>query len=281
MITALTDKIIKIKPLVKTNSFITEANKDGATLFEGAKQEFLLPNNADGSWVAILDKEEQKYFEEQLGLSPNALTFNVTNKEQRNKSFWKNFGLKITSEGITLNLANPLDNLKWRIAKVSTKKIAPSWSEKDARGEYRFVILEEDVTNKETLNKTNLVKTAWIEYGKIEQNNAKMCNVLRLMDRRVAPDKENNTEFLQASLSDIISSNPKHFIDIVKDEDMDLKNFIDDCVQAGLIKRVAKHTYKFPEGDEKYTMDTLAVFLKDLENEFRYTKLKQQLKNSK
>jgi len=277
----LIEKTIKIKPLVRTNSFITEANKDGATLFEGAKQEFLLPNNADGSWVAILDKTEQPYFEEQLGLAPNSLTFNVTNKEQRNKSFWKNFGLKITSEGITLNLANPIDNLKWRIAKISTKHIAPSWSERDQRGEYRFVILEEDVTNKETLNKTNIVKTAWVEYGKIEQNNTKMCNVLRLMDKRVAPDKANNTEFLQASLSAVIDVNPKLFLDIIKDEDMDLKTFIDDCVQAGLIKKVARHTYKFPEGDEKYTLDTLSAHLKDLENEFRLVKLKQQLANSK
>ena len=110
----LKDKKITIKPLVRTDGFITAVDKSGATGFEETKKMWTLPNKEDGSYLDFLNPEEQEAFEVMLGFPQGSLSFYIHDSKKRSESFWsaKKFSLKISPEGVQLDLSKPLDFLK-------------------------------------------------------------------------------------------------------------------------------------------------------------------------
>lgn len=286
----LKNKKITIKPLVRTDGFITAADKTGATGFEETKKLWTLPNKEDGSYLDFLNPEEQEAFEIMLGFPQGSLGFYIHDAKKRSESFWtaKKFSLKISPEGVTLDLSKPLDFLKYKLAlALGEKYIAPSWNQRYDRGEYLFVILEEDVMQHEELKKGELQKNAWIKFGSIETSNKKLADVLRLAGKNVAANQMNNHDFLTNEVMKFINETdpkiggPKKFLEILEDPSYETKVLIQDAVKAGsliIVERKPKTTYGFPGGERiGDILDTLK-YLEDPMNADIKLKIQSQVK---
>lgn len=277
----LEDKVYKIRPLVKLDSFITDVAKDGSSTYAGAGHHYYLPNKQDGNWVSILDKDEQAWFENKLNLPKNALSFYVANESERHKSFWAKFHVTLTNEGLVLNTKDPMDNLKMRLVKKLDNLIAPSWSERNSRAEYRFVIVEDEEIVDEKLKDGDKKKLAWTHYGKISDSNTKMLDILKVAGKSVAVNKQNHNDFLKSQITELIETNLDEFIKIISDPNYEMRVFIADAVQVkGLIKK-SKNMYTFPAGDEIGNLENTIRYFNNPENNPEYLKIKAQIQAAK
>ena len=271
---------VRIEPLTKTTSIMENVAKDGAKGYEGTKQVFTLPTTSIGAWVEILTDKEKEEYAKVFSRKPEELNFFEPDPSKRHLHFWNKFLLEITPEGLTLDMNNPIDKLKKKLAEV-IPQIAPSWSARYNRGEYRFVILEEDVEARETISKAKVEQDMWKEYGKVEDVNSKLVNILKLAGKNVSPQKTNNSDYLQAEVTKFMKDSPKEFLSIVKDEDFNLKVLIADSIAARALVKGAQNKYSLPTGDVIGTYTDVLVYLKDPENAPIKMKLEAQVLNAK
>lgn len=287
----LEKKKIQIKPLVRTDGFIVSADKSGATGFDMTKKGFTLPTKSDGNYFDFLTPDEQEAFEKMLNLPKGSLSFYIKDRKKASESYWnpKSFSLQVSPEGVTLDLSKPLDNLKFRLTKVfKDKLIAPSWSERFNRGEYLFVVVDTDVLTADNLTKGDLKKKAWIAYGKIEAENKKMTDVLRLLGKNVAPNQVNNSDFLKSEIMKFIEDEEvggaRKFLDVVDNPMYQTQVLIMDSVVCKALEIKTKKpytTYGFPgEGKIGDIMETVK-FLEDPMNADLKLKLQAQVQAAK
>ena len=271
---------VRVEPLTRTTSIMENAAKDGAKGYAGTKQVFTLPTTATGGWVEILNEDEKVKYAKALGRKAEDLNFFEPDPNKRHTHFWAKFEVAITPEGIDLHPGNLIDELKLKVLSVQPV-VAPNWSARHNRGEYKFVVLEEDVQAKESNTRTNQIKTGWIEYGKVEDSNSKLVNILKLVGKNVSPQKVNHSDYLKAEVSKLVEENPKEFLSVVKDADFDLKVMISDAVSCKALLKQAHGKYTLPEGDVIGTYTDVMVYLKDPSNTPVFMKIEAQVKNSK
>jgi hypothetical protein len=274
----LEDKIITVKPISRPNSLGAMSDSedhDGATMYTGCEKSFTLPRSiSTGRLIPILDKEEQKYFAEVLNLKVEDLDFYNSNTK-----FWVETQCKITKEGISLNLKNPIENIHYRILKANAE-IAPSWQERHEKATYKFALVEEGYEVSEINKKADKTKRAWKAFGKIEDSIQKMSDVLELHGKSIPKDAR--LDWLQAEITKMIESTKplksgglspiEEFLAIVEDPNYETRLFINKAVKVGAIKKVGKHGYKLSgvSDNEANTADNLGEmidFLNDLENQ--------------
>lgn len=271
---------VRIEPLTKVTSIMENVAKDGAKGYAGTKQVFTLPTNSIGAWVEILDEKEREEYAKVFSRKPEELNFFEPDPNKRHLHFWNKFTLEVSPEGLDLNMDNPIDRLKKKIAET-IPQIAPSWSARYNRGEYRFVILEEDVQARENVSKVKVEQDMWKEYGKVEDVNSKLVNVLKLAGKNVSPQKINNSDYLKSEVTTFMKDSPKEFLSIVRDEDFELKVLISDAIAAKALTKGAQNKYSLPTGDTIGTYTDLMVYLKDPENAPIKLKLDAQVRNAK
>lgn len=288
----LEDKIVKVKPISRPNALGAMSDSedhDGATMFTGAEKTFTLPRSKEtGRLIPILTKEEQEFFAKRLNLKTEDLDFYNPNTE-----FWVKTSCKLTKEGITLNLKEPIENIQYRILKVNAE-IAPSWNERFENGNYKFALVEDGYEVSEINKKADKTRRAWKAFGKIEDSCEKMSDVLELHGKLVPRDAK--LDWLQAELTKMIEdAKPKRsgslapideFLAIVEDPNYETRLFINKAVKVGAIRRVGKHAYKLPgvSENEPNTADNLSEmidFLNDLNNQPIKLKIKAQISATK
>lgn len=241
---------------------------------------FTLPvSKANNSFVKILDDKEQATFEKKLHKKEGDL--NLYNK---NTEFWKSFVVRIPDDGLTLDLSDPIDNLRFRICKVMPF-ISPNWESRDENLKYKFAIVEEEFQEKERVKKAHKISEAWSSYENIKNDKSKLSYVIKIYGIETSNDKKiasNATlDWIQSEVIKIIDNDMSTFMSIVTDPDFEWKSIVSDAISCKALVKTGKTKYALPGGETIATsLSDLMEYLKDPENNPQLMIIKARIKAS-
>tara|TARA_R110000850_G_scaffold14009_3_gene44871 strand:- start:3032 stop:3844 length:813 start_codon:yes stop_codon:yes gene_type:complete len=222
-------------------------------------------------------KEEKRYMEGILDVNPEHNDW-----PKHSKQFWAEMTIPIGFTGVELEIGmdddeNPIsimDYIKYRFA-LKHPHVAMTKEEMDSNFEKKFYIQDLTRDDKVKNNKIQLRKDADREFIKISANEKSMARVLRLMSS-ANPDRLTQDQ-IENSLYELKNENPKKFIRIVTDKNLELKSEIEEMVSAAVLRRIGNQVIFIDEtlGD---TLDDAIVFLKDKKNSGKLSILRAKLK---
>jgi len=279
-------KKIKIQPVTREGSWLSQISKnhDGAFMFTGTWGHYTVPQAPDGKLFNVLkgvSDEVISWLEKEIGLEKGELS----PFRQKKNNFWQRNKLsrvRLNKDGLTLDLSNPYDYIKYLVLKSNIEIVAPSWNERYNKGTYRFAFVDEDTVIKEGSKKAETLKNCYIQFGRMEDNISKMKGVLRIYfivtkaNQKVP--KNAKKEFLHNEVNKFIETNPRLFLEIVEDPTFGYKADIAAAIENGALIKVGKSKYQFKDMlDETFTYDELIAYLSKPENSERYLSLKAEI----
>jgi hypothetical protein len=254
--------------------------------YEGASNWFQLPKNSLGALADPFDgnTEEKEFFEKELDVELNV------NKKKDN--FWHTFFVKIIKDynlmhdGYVFNLADPLDNLRYRVTKLQSM-IAPSWEERLSRGEYRFALVDEGYDEEVEQNSTNKAIEAYTHLGSIQNSIKDMKNFLGVYylekkEMKFVPE-DADKDWLRKEIRKVIENEIDLSLKIINDPSAKIKNFILQAIRCGAITKTARNKYDIPGEGVSYQYNELVDYLTKAE-EIKadiYLKIDAQIKMQK
>lgn len=213
-------------------------------MMETAVRGFTVPMLNNGVYKNVLTDNEKTYLEDILGLEVNGLS--VYNKKD---NFWDKFLIKLTKQDTILNLSDPEDYIKYKVLLANSDTIAPSMKVlREARkATYEYVIMEPNEEFSDSRNRVNNTMKCFEEFGAIKDKFDILKCIIETIDGRPVA---NNTkiEFLQAKATDLISANPKLFLQTITDPLLNTKVIIKKAVEAGIISKRGEYYYLREDG---------------------------------
>lgn len=211
----------------------------------GSKMKITTPLLRSGSFADVLTKDEKKFLEYKLGLEPNTLSVH-----NRTNNFWSDANeqgigrVELIKGDNPLDLSNPIDYIKYKVLLNNKDIIAPSMQALQDRPKatYRFVIINEGDSTKDANTRVTLKAQAYIEFGKVNEDREKMRVIVETLDGRpTAPNSK--IEYLQGKIGELIESNTKLFLQVVRDPLLDNKVLIKKAIEAGIIANRGNYLY--------------------------------------
>lgn len=211
----------------------------------GSKMRITTPLLRSGGFADVLTKDEKKFLEYKLGLEPNALSVH-----NRNNNFWSDANeqgigrVELIKGDNPFDLSNPIDYIKYKILLANKDQIAPSIQalQDKPKATYKFVIINEGDTAKAANTRVTLKAQAYMEFGKVNEDKDKMRIIIETIDGR--PTAANSKiEYLQGKIGELIESNTKMFLQVVKDPLLDNKVLIKKAIEAGIIANRGSYLY--------------------------------------
>tara|TARA_R110002073_G_scaffold15445_1_gene60917 strand:- start:80 stop:571 length:492 start_codon:yes stop_codon:yes gene_type:complete len=135
----------------------------------------------------------------------------------------------------------------------------------------------QDLTRQDKVrnNEIQVRKDADKEFIKVTSNSSNMKRILRLMSN-TNPDRMNGDQ-VENALYEIKNSDPKKFLRIATDKNLELKAEIAEMISAGVLRKIGNQIIFIDEviGD---TTDDAVIHLKDKKNSGKLTILRAKLK---
>lgn len=276
---ALPQETVLVKPNLTNPGWVKNPRHVAFFKLEGAFDMFTVAMSRNGTLKNPFTDAEKEYLTEVLQLDSKELSVYTAN------SFLRAQNIRLGKDPVKLDLSQPDDFIKYKILLTNTDKIAPSVKDVRKKGTYKYYIEREaDVTsvNKE---KGDINKTAWKEYGKMEENKGKLAAFLKVYSRVMGQpakkiDKDTKLEFLQGQVSAIIEANTKQFAEIVANPNYDTILLIAEAVEKGIL--VAKGTNYFLKGGTDKLGSSLietVIYLNNAMNQELKLTIEQQIKD--
>lgn len=211
----------------------------------GAKVRYTVPLLRSGGFADVLTKAEKQYLEYKLGLEANAMSVH-----NRTNNFWSDANeqgvgrVELIKGDNLLDLSNPTDYIKYKILLANKDYIAPSIQalRDKPKATYRFVIISEDDTAKAATAKVSLKAQAYMEFGKLNEDRDKMRVIIESIDGRPT-STDSKIEYLQGKIGELIESNTKIFLSVVRDPLLSNKVLIKKAIEAGIISNRGNYLY--------------------------------------
>jgi len=282
----LQKKTVYLKPVVRGGKMITAPEHIAYFQMEGANNWFQLPQDpVTGVLInPFVSEEEKAFFEWKLDVN-----LGVNRKKD---NFWHTFFVKVIKdfnlmhEGYKFNLADPLDNLRWRVTKLQSMT-APDWESRLNRGEYRFALVDEGYTEDLEETTTNKTIEAYTYLGSMQNSTKEMRDFLGVYylekkDMKAVPE-DSDKEWLKKEVGKVITSELDLFLKIKSDPKAKIKNFILQSIRAGAITKSARNKYDIPGEGVSYTYEELVDYLTKAEEikDDIYLKMAAQIKMHK
>ena len=221
--------------------------------------------------------EEKKYLNGILDVSPEHVDW-----PKHSKTFWADMTIPVGFTGVELEIGkdtngNPLqiiDYIKYNFA-IKHPHVALTKEEMEQDTTKRFYIQDLARQDKVKNNEIQVRKDADKEFIKVTSNPKNMKRILRLM-ATTNPDRMSGDQ-VENALYELKNSNPKQFVRIATDKNLELKSEIEEMVSAGVLRKIGNQIIFIDEtlGD---TVEDTIVHLKDKKNSGKLTILRAKLK---
>jgi len=248
----LENKKVKIKPIFRTKAYFKKTSTgelhDGTHTYTGCNKGHGLPFSLENrSYVnPFLDEEknypigtEQEAFEILLNQKEGSL--NLYDFKVNKPNFWGEFSIKITKEGIDLNLNNPSDALRYRIFLVNPKFATDHDDAGIMEREYEIV---DDKARKAQASKLGKKKSKAEDYMfKLKKSKKSMVDTLRLLGK--IANRDSDIDWLREELYKIKDETVvtkgvagiDKFLSVMEDPTREIKLFVLDALESQDIVR--------------------------------------------
>lgn len=261
--------IVKIKPIKRVRGKFNEITKDHlANFIFGPGKRHYMANLSNGN---PLTKKEQEFFEdsEKSGLPFKRGELSHILKEN---NYWKDVTNRVSLDerGITLDLSLSEDYLiyKWLLSNKDEFAEHPDVLEGATNKKtFKWVAVPEEYKDTKAVSKYNKQKEIFKFLGKVENDKTAMINFLLVAEPKKFVSSSTKSEFLVAELNQLAEKNSDKFIQILHDEDRDIKA----TIRRGLKCRAILQdgiSYTTDTGDIiGNNMQDAIKFLKNVENQ--------------
>lgn len=206
-----------------------------------------------------LNKEEIAHYEKLLN-------------ETLDDKYWANFTIVLTDSVKEFDLSHPWDRLAVRILRQHP------WVQ-DIGGEINsrtvYTIKDEEAEAREKVEALNYKKKAYKYFEEMDDEDIK--GFLRLFGVRVG--KESAT-VRQSKLEDILTTNPKRFVEYYEDKNRKTRILLRELYSAGVVTKNKEH-YFWGEIHIGENEDLAVVYLNDVEHQEALIGMKKELSEKK
>ena len=229
----LPDKEIVVKYIRRKQGMASSVGDEhviAGGMLEGAVCKYQAPLLRNGSIANVLTKEEKATLEELTGLDLSVYG-----------DFWTEHFVSLFKDDNRFNLRNPLDYISYKILWFLKDDIARTWSERNDKQTYRFVMTSSDEEITEKKVGYDHKKNAFKLYGKIEDDKDKLIGIIKLLTNKPV-SKDSPLKWLQTKVEEFIDNKPAAFIELLNDTKFETKLLIQNAEEKGVI---IKHGNKY------------------------------------
>lgn len=292
----LRDEIVAVKPVPSSGKWSNllvgnQENKKDPYMYNKVKRSYQIPlkNYREGGGVVeVLDDQKRVFVLKYINTYPDGMTqkefferelgcdLNTTLEPEKN--FWrtdKRGRVTITKKGLTLNLNQPLDMLKYLILLSNKMLIAPSFEDATLKATYEFMLVDENKLTSRTVETGRTKAKAFTQFGIITSSREKMIGFIKSLGR-VLPARATD-EFLESEILKVLENSPEAFLAIVEDPNYDRKIFIQQGVDCGAILKKANNRYTLDNGVELGDLNDTLNYLGNPENQEVRLRIKSRI----
>ena len=291
----LEDTTIYLRALPKGGNKAVKGDIRNLALFQftGAITRFELMQDRRGVLKDVFKTdEEREFFEKTLKLNLNVHDVKGAWKDpQQSKSLMVTVPKdeKLMKEGFPLNLADPWDNLRYRILLSNERIVCPAWDKRFEIPTYKFVFVREDYEESEQMAEVSKLEAVYIYFGSIKEKPVKLKNFLEvyLAHKRkpIEVPADADSKYLLTEVKKIIDEDKDTFFELIPENnpDYDYQLMIIKGVKCGAIQKEGVNRYIISGETVKYTYIELIGRLKALEEnqDDVYFKIQEQIKLAK
>lgn len=187
-------------------------------MIEGATRKFCVPLLRNGGLKNVLNIDEKEFFERGHFNGVNLSIYS---------DFWKNQYVSLEKLDTILDLSVPEDYLKYKILLAWDDVIAPSLEKykSENKGTYQFYVTRSGEEVKDRAKKLDIIKSAWKEYYKIEDNRDVLVSIVYLLSGKKLADNS-TMKFINTEVETLVDTRTKDFLSLVEDPNFETKTLI-------------------------------------------------------
>lgn len=276
-----------IKLIPKRNKFISEQRTNFNPYTKGIGDRsvhvFELPLRSSGGYVNPFNSiAEREAIESAMGYD-----FGHISVENQKSQFWENFKLRLDKRDLELNLSKAEDYLKYLVANQLKDFVAPEGINPRSKETYRFQIIDESKEELEALQSISYTQKAYMEFGKISENPTLLRYILiEKQGGSRLPTKQFDYQWLVKQVDAFVKDDPRHFLNIVQKDFLELRSWVHDAVMLNVIDRT-NNLYYTKDGlplalkERTPNIDGVVEFLNDDRNQDLYLALQEQVEKAR
>jgi len=248
----LRNEKIYVKPNVRNAGWIKNPKHRAFFMMEGTSKTFMAPLQKNGKIKNVLTMEEKETLESVLQMEDNDLS--VYKKED---NYWHTFQVRVTKDGLILDLSDPIDYISYKVLLSHVKTIAPSPSHVRNKATYKFYLENPKDEKVKTSEKMELKTEAYIEFAELSKHKGNMLDFLQVYGEIVPSkrkklhglNKDSDIKLVKGTLAELVEEDAEMFLAIYQADDYSDRLLISKAVDAGVItRREAKY---FDTGESK------------------------------
>ena len=212
----------------------------------------------------LSSEEEKKYLATMLEVGPDDREWS-----RHTRKFWAELRIPVGFAGVPLEIGTDesgwplklMDYIKYRFAKAH-KMVAESEAEMLRSATYSFYILNPSAEITRKNNQVQVAKLADREFIKSCDDVTRMGNLLRILSKSNVKLSSLSPESIENMLYTLKQEDPKKFLEVAKDPNLDMKAEMSAFVELGVLQKVGNSYINIDEtiGDD---LDEAVRFLKD------------------
>lgn len=230
-----------------------------------------------------LSREEEK---EILPRIIDADPEDKTRFSEKASKYWKELSVDVPSGGRALNISTdengnpvyPEDYVIYKFAQAHPQ-VAEEENVAQRNRNKLFWILDPEEEKKETRKQVEVKSEAWKEFLKMKDDETKINLMLRVFANE-NPDQFTDFDEKVNTLNNELEQNPKSFVELANDDDLEKQDFVLQCIEHGVLRKVGNQVMHKDEVIGQGIDETVA-YLKNKRNSSTLSQLKAELKEAK